>query len=269
MVGRSTVCDDNASRLLFVSPVPPTWYYVLCGVRLPAVVLLQSLQIVTGALVWHGVDVSGTVMYDGACKVVRLLIEVLAVCVLQIVRTLYFYAVESCGIDVWTVADDVACYSCVGSHVSGSSIWSGKELWLCAKVLAGACLGPCTASCMVLVSVLPCRVALTLGQWLYSGCTVLRCLCAEVMLLVGMCPSTSKLKPTLEALGDLYSLCVCCSACLNWIIRVCHSMPVVSLIAVVACTQTTIGRTFLIWLKRGPIARRSCVRVGTHCSKSR
>ena len=76
--------------------------------------------------------------------------------------------VESCGIDVWKVADDVACYSCGGSHVSGSSMWSGKELWLCAKVLAGARIGPCTASHMVVVSLLPCRVALTPEQWLYS-----------------------------------------------------------------------------------------------------
>ena len=162
VVGRSTVCDDIATRLLFVSPVTPTWCYVLRGVRLPAVVLVQSLQIVAGAMVWHDVDVSGTVMYEGACKVVRLLIEVLAVCVLQIVWTLFFYAVVSCGIDVWTVAVDVACYSCVGSHVSGSSMWSGKELWL-----RQSALGPCTASCMDLVSVMPCRVALTPGQWLY------------------------------------------------------------------------------------------------------
>ena len=55
VVGRSTVCDDIASRLLFVSPVTPTWCYVLCSVRLLAVVLLQSLQTVTGALVWRGV----------------------------------------------------------------------------------------------------------------------------------------------------------------------------------------------------------------------
>ena len=81
---------------------------------------------------------------------VRLLIEVLAVCELQIVWTCFFYTFESCGIDVWTVADDVACYSGVGSHVSGSSMWIGKVLWLCAKVLAGACNGPCTASCVVL-----------------------------------------------------------------------------------------------------------------------
>ena len=57
----------------------------------------------------------------------------------------------------------------------------------------------------------------------------MRCLCADATLLIGMCPSTSQLKPTLEAHGDLYSLCDCCSACLNWIIRVCHSMPVVPL----------------------------------------
>ena len=76
--------------------------------------------------------------------------------------------VESCGIDVRKVAVDVACYSCGCSHVSGSSMWSGKELWLCAKVLAGARIGPCTASHMVVVSLLPCRVALTPEQWLYS-----------------------------------------------------------------------------------------------------
>ena len=31
MVGRSTVCDGIASRLLFGSPVTPIWFYVLCG----------------------------------------------------------------------------------------------------------------------------------------------------------------------------------------------------------------------------------------------
>ena len=58
MVGRSTVCDGIASRLLFGSPVTQIWCYVLCGARLPAAVLLQLLQIVTGASEWHGVDVS-------------------------------------------------------------------------------------------------------------------------------------------------------------------------------------------------------------------
>ena len=51
MVGRSTVCDDIASRLLFVSPITPTCCYVLCDVRLPEVVLLQSLLLVTEVLV--------------------------------------------------------------------------------------------------------------------------------------------------------------------------------------------------------------------------